>query len=162
MVSLDSILFVVTFLASLGCGLMAGLFFVFSVAVMKAFARLPLAGGIAAMQSINVAIVNPVFLSVFFGTAVACLLAIIASLWRGRQSGDNYLILGSALYLAGSFLVTVVFNVPMNNALAAVSPAEADSAGLWAGYLQTWTTWNHVRTVASLGAMALLILALCH
>src|SRR5262249_36312950 len=44
---------------------LAGLFFAFSVAVMQALARLPAAGGIAAMQSINIAILNPLFLSVF-------------------------------------------------------------------------------------------------
>ncbi len=122
MASFDHLLFALTFLASLGCGLMAGLFFVFSVAVMKAFARLPSAEGIAAMQSIHVAIINPIFLAVFFGTAAACTFVVIASLLRWLDSGAVYLILGSVLYLVGSFPVTVVFNVPKNNALASVSP----------------------------------------
>ena len=74
MASLDGLLFALTFAATLGCGLMAGLFFAFSVAVMKALERLPPAEGIVAMQSINVAILNPVFLTVFFGTAAACLI----------------------------------------------------------------------------------------
>jgi uncharacterized membrane protein len=69
----DGLLFSITLVAALGCGLMAGLFFAFSVSVMKALARLPSAEGIAAMQSINVAIINPVFLAVFFGTAAACI-----------------------------------------------------------------------------------------
>ena len=71
---IDDLLFVVKLLAALGCGLMAGLFFAFSVSVMKALAGLPPNGGMAAMQSINIAIINPVFLSAFFGTAAACLL----------------------------------------------------------------------------------------
>lgn len=160
--STDNLLFAVAFLASLGCGLIAGLFFVFSVAVMKAFARLPSAEGMAAMQSINVVIINPVFLTVFFGTAAACLFVIIASLLRWGDSGVVYLVLGSALYLVGAFLVTVVFNVPKNNALALVSPVDPDSTRLWASYLEKWTAWNHVRTVASLAAMALLIIGLCY
>ncbi len=69
---IDRLLFALTLLAALGCGLMAGLFFAFSVCVMKALERLPSAAGITAMQSINVAIINPVFLAVFFGTAVGC------------------------------------------------------------------------------------------
>lgn len=162
MASFDNLLFALTVLASLGCGLMAGLFFVFSVAVMKAFARLPSAEGIAAMQSINAAIINPIFLTVFFGTAAACTLVIIASLLSWRESGVVYLILGSLLYLVGSFLVTVVFNVPKNNALASVSPADPGSAILWTSYLDKWTAWNHVRTVAALAAMALLIMGLCY
>ena len=162
MATVDSLLFTLTLLAALGCGLMAGLFFAFSVAVMKALARLPSADGIAAMQSINVVIINPVFLAAFFGTATACALVIIASLLRWRESGVVYVILGSVLYLVGSFLVTVVFNVPKNNVLASVSPTDPDSTSLWASYLDKWTAWNHVRTVAALAAMALLIIGLCY
>lgn len=162
MTSLDNTLFALAFLASLGCGLMAGLFFVFSVAVMKAFARLSPAEGITAMQSINVVIINPIFLSVFFGTAVACVLVIIISLLRWQEPGVVYLFLGSVFYLVGGFLVTVVFSVPKNKALASVSPTDPDSISLWTSYLDKWTAWNHVRTVASLAAMALLILGLCY
>jgi uncharacterized membrane protein len=162
MVSFDNLFFALTFLASLGCGLMAGLFFVFSVAVMKAFARLPSAEGIAAMQSINVAIINPIFLSVFLGTALACALLITALLLYWRDSGAVYLILGSSLYLVGTFLVTVLFNVPKNNVLSSVSPAAPNSTNVWISYLDKWTAWNHVRTVAALAAMALLILGLCY
>jgi hypothetical protein len=72
--TVDDLLFALTLLAALGCGLMAGLFFAFSVCVMKALTRLPSAEGIAAMQSINVAIINPVFLAAFFETAAACVL----------------------------------------------------------------------------------------
>jgi uncharacterized membrane protein len=46
--------------------------------------------------------------------------------------------------------------VPRNNALAAVSPQSAEAAALWTDYLSSWTTWNHVRTVASLVAALLL------
>ena len=78
MAIVDGLLFTFTLVAALGCGLMAGLFFAFSVSVMKALARLSSAEGIAAMQSINVAIINPVFVAAFFGTAAA--LAAAASL----------------------------------------------------------------------------------
>jgi uncharacterized membrane protein len=58
MAIIDRLLFAFTLVAALGCGLMAGLFFAFSLSVMKALARLPSAEGIVAMQSINVAIIN--------------------------------------------------------------------------------------------------------
>ncbi len=48
-------------LSAVGCGLMAGFFFAFSICVMKALEALPPAQGIAAMQSINVAVINPCF-----------------------------------------------------------------------------------------------------
>jgi uncharacterized membrane protein len=111
---IDGLLFTVTLVAALGCGLMAGLFFAFSVSVMKALARRPSAEGIAAMQSINVAIINPVFLVAFFGTAAACVLVMIAWLLRWHDPGTSYLLIGGALYLVGTFLVTLVFNVPKN------------------------------------------------
>lgn len=64
------------------------------------------------------------------------------------------------LYLVGSFLVTIVFNVPRNNALAAVDQSSAQGTTLWASYLTVWTAWNHVRTAAALTAAAALSLAL--
>ena len=161
MTTVDGLLFTITLVAALGCGLMAGLFFAFSVSVMKALARLPSAEGIAAMQSINVAIINPVFLAAFFGTAVACVLVMIASFLRWHDFGAVYLLSGAALYLVGTFLVTLVFNVPKNNALASVAPANPESASLWTDYLSKWTAWNHVRAAAALAAATSLTIALC-
>jgi uncharacterized membrane protein len=160
MATVDDLLFALTLFAALGCGLMAGLFFTFSAVVMKALARLPPSEGIAAMQSINVAIINPLFLAVFFGTAAACVLAVISSLLRWHDPGAVYLLVGGALYLVGSLLVTLVFNVPMNEALASVAPADPEGASLWASYLANWTAWNHVRAAAALAAAASLTVAL--
>jgi uncharacterized membrane protein len=158
----DGLLFTATLVGALGCGLMAGLFFAFSLAVMRALARLPSAAGIAAMQAINVAIINPVFLATFFGTAAACVLVMIASLLRWHNPGAVYLLIGGALYLVGTLWVTVAFNVPKNNALASVAPAGPDGATLWSNYLSSWTAWNHVRAAAALAAAASLTIALCH
>jgi uncharacterized membrane protein len=159
---IDDLLFVVKLLAALGCGLMAGLFFAFSVSVMKALAGLPPNGGMAAMQSINIAIINPVFLSAFFGTATACVLIVIVSLLRWHDPAAAYMLAGGSLYLVGTFLVTFVFNVPRNNALASVAPANAESIDVWTDYLSNWTAWNHVRAAAAFAAAALLNVALCY
>ena len=149
-----------TLLSALGCGLVAGVFFAFSTFVMKALGNLPPAQGIAAMQSINRAVLNPWFLALFLGTAGACLLAMIASLRRWYAPGASYLLAGSLLYLLGAFLVTMLFNVPRNDALASVAPVSPDSAKVWAAYLSTWTAWNHVRTTAAFAAAASLTIAL--
>jgi uncharacterized membrane protein len=162
MAIIDGLLFALTLFAALGCGLIAGLFFAFSVSVMKALARLPSTEGIAAMQSINVAIINPMFLAAFFGTAAACVLVMIASLLRWHDPGAVYLLIGGALYLVGSLLVTLVFNVPKNEALASVPPADPEGVSLWTDYLSKWTAWNHVRAAAALAAAASLTIALCH
>lgn len=150
----------VTLLCALGCGLLAGFFFAFSVCVMKALGRLPPAQGIAAMQSINVVVINPVFLPAFLGTAVLCGLALIRALLSWQAPAAPWSLAGGLLYVVGTFLVTMLFNVPRNNALAALAPASSEAAALWTGYLSGWTAWNHVRMLASLAASASFTVAL--
>ena len=156
---MGSLLPVLTFIAALGSGLMAGFFFAFSATVMWALERQPAAAGIAAMQAINVVVLNPLFLGTFFGTAILSLVLDIVALmdWLAPRSG--YLLAGGLLYFVGTFLVTVLFNVPLNNKLAAVKPDSAEGNAVWTRYLREWTLWNHVRTVAPLAAMAAFILA---
>ncbi len=151
---------VLTLISAVGAGLVAGIFFAFSTFVMKALDRLPPAQGIAAMQSINVTVINPMFMTAFFGTAVGCVILVISSLLGWHRPGAVFLLVGSLLYLFGTILVTIVFNVPRNDALAAVEPASAEGGRLWAGYVAGWTAWNHVRTAAALVAAALLTHAL--
>jgi uncharacterized membrane protein len=153
------VLDLVTLLSALGCGLVAGMFFAFSIFVMKALGALPSAQGIAAMQSINVAVINPWFFLSFFGTGATCVVMIIASLLRWHDPRAAYWLVGGLLYLAGTILVTMLFNVPRNNALAIVAPTSPEGAGLWSTYLSSWTVWNHVRTAAALVAAAAFIIA---
>jgi uncharacterized membrane protein len=142
------VLFALTLSAALGCALVGGIFFGFSNFVMKALFRIPAPSGIAAMQAINVAVLNPLFLALFFGTAAACVLLVFYSIEEPRR------LIGAGLYLVGTFGVTIVFNVPRNNALARLDPAGAVSE--WRRYVQEWTWWNHVRTLAAVAAAALL------
>ena len=151
---------VLTLVTALGCGLMAGVFFAFSSSIMRALAQRPAAEGIATMQAINIVIVNPLFLLVFVGTALTSGVMIVAALLRWHEGDTIYLLVGGLLYLMGSFVETAVIHIPKNNALAEITPTDAKSASFWGDYLNRWTAWNHVRTVASLAAMASLILAL--
>jgi uncharacterized membrane protein len=127
---------------------------------MKALARLPPGEGIAAMQSINLVVLNRWFLTAFLATAAACVLTVIYSVLRWHEPGAAYLLVGGILYLAGTLLVTIVFNVPRNEALAAVGPTDPAAASLWIRYVAGWTAWNHVRTAAALAAAASFSLAL--
>ena len=162
MATVDQLLFTLTLFAALGCGLVAGVFFAFSTFVMKALARLPPGEGIAAMQSSNVTVLNPWFMGAFFGTAAACVGALVSSLIRWHEPSAVYLFVGSTLYLVGTLLVTIVFNVPRNNSLASVAPADPDGVRLWADYVTSWTAWNHVRTLAALAAAAAFSVALSY
>ncbi|MDN5936093.1 MAG: DUF1772 domain-containing protein, partial [Nitrosospira sp.] len=139
----------------LGCGLMAGLFFAFSNFVMKALAQLRLESGIAAMQFINILVFNPLFMIVFLGAAVICLLLVIYSFVRWQSPGTVYLMAGSSLYLIGNYVVTIAFNGPKNNVLAHVDASEPEAVSTWRNYIIGWTRWNHVRTITALAAAAL-------
>lgn len=162
MATVDQLLFALTLIAALGCGLIAGVFFAFSAFIMKALARLPGDTGIAAMQSINVVVLNPWFLGAFFGTGAACALILIFVVMRWPEPGVVYLSIGSVFYLVGTLLVTIVCNVPRNQTLASVTPNDPDSTSLWTSYVRSWTAWNHVRTVAALIAAAFFSIALSH
>ncbi len=105
-------------------------------------------------------VINPWFKGAFFGTAAACVLVVVFSLLRWNEDGAVYLLTGGLVYLIGTILVTMAFNVPRNNALAAADPASADGAQLWTGYVSSWTAWNHVRTAAALAAAVSLTIAL--
>jgi uncharacterized membrane protein len=153
-------LFALTLVAALGSGLMAGLFCAFSNFVMKALANLPADRGIAAMQSINIEIVNPVFLTVFLGTAVACLMVLFFTLGKWQHPGALYMIVGSLCYLIGAIVVTFVFNIPRNNVLAGLDPSNTDSINIWREYLVSWTNWNHIRSISTLAAATAFTIAL--
>lgn len=145
---------------ALGCGLIAGVFFAFSSFVMAGLAQLPGGAGLAAMQSINRTAVRPLFMTALFGTGLACagLAAWAVASW-GEPSA-SWVLAGAVMYVLGTILVTIAANVPRNDALAQLDPADPAAAQRWANYVSAWTTWNHVRVLASWGAAALLTVAL--
>lgn len=147
--------------AAIASALTAGIFYAFSTFVMQALAQQPPAQGIAAMQSINLTVINPWFMAVFFGPAIASLVLSIYALGHWEQSIALYWLVGSLLYLIGTIGVTVAGNIPLNDALAIVPAHSVEGAKLWARYLTDWTLWNHVRTAAAFVASALFTLSLC-
>lgn len=152
---------ILTFLAILATALNAGLFFIFSVCIMAAFARLSPAEGAAAMNAINAVIQNPWFFSAFFGGALLSLVLAVLGFMQGGAAGTMAMV-GGIVFLVAVIGVTVVFNVPLNDALAAAPAGSAEQAALWQRYLDVWTLWNHVRTLGSLAAVGLFALAFHH
>jgi uncharacterized membrane protein len=157
---MDELIFALKIIAALGCGLIAGAFFAFSSFVMKALGQLPPANGISAMQSINVVVINPVFLGVFVGTVFICLAAMVLALVRWQGGASMWVLAGGVLYIAGCFLVTMLLNVPLNDAIAKANPTSPEGEALWTTYLDKWTMWNTVRTIASLAASAAFMIAM--
>lgn len=154
-----SLLEIAVLAAALGSGLVAGAFFAFSTFVMGALGRLPAAQGIAAMQSINVVVINRWFLGLFLGTALLCI-GVMAAAVMGGTPALPWLVAGGLCYLIGTLFVTIAFNIPRNDALARVAATSAEGETLWRNYLVTWTAWNTVRTVAALVAAAAFTVAL--
>ncbi|WP_026876601.1 DUF1772 domain-containing protein [Jiangella gansuensis] len=153
----DNVFIALTFASALGAGLMAGVYFAFSAMVMPGLRRLAPAEATRSMQAINVAVMNPWFLVVFTGSAVFSLVSVVLSFARWGNDEAVYLLVAGVLFLAGSLGLTAGYHVPRNNALGTV---DADGPGVperWARYYSEWTSWNHVRAVASLAATILFI-----
>lgn len=129
--------------ARTGAGLLAGLYLAFAVAVMPAMRGLDDATFVGTMNRINVSIVNPVFLLVFFG---APLLAVLAAVLVRTP-----MVYAAAALAVATLLITVVVNVPLNDRLAA--------GALRADFENTWTLFNGLRTVTGIASLACLLLA---
>jgi uncharacterized membrane protein len=157
---MDGLLFALTLAAAVASGLVGGVFFAFSNFVMKALGRLRPSEGAAAMQSINITVINPLFMTALFGTG---LLSLVLIGWGFADLDEPYagwLIAAGVTYLVGIIATTGGYHVPRNNALARVDPASEEGARVWRTYLVEWTRMNHVRTAAGLASAALLAVAL--
>ncbi|MDN5916117.1 MAG: DUF1772 domain-containing protein [Pseudonocardia sp.] len=137
--------------AAVGSGLLGGIYLAFSVAVMPALARRPPAEATAMMQEVNRVILNPVFGTLFAGTALLCLLTAGSPLVTGG-AGSGWRIAGGLAGLA-AFVPTIAVNIPLNTLL------DRDGVTAWAGFAQQWTPSNHLRAVLSVVATVLLLLA---
>ncbi|MEM9066506.1 MAG: anthrone oxygenase family protein [Planctomycetota bacterium] len=148
------------FVALLGSGLIAGAFFAFSSFVMGALAKLGPERGAEAMRSINIVVINPLFLGVFMGTTILSLVLVALSLLSmvgivgvSPVTGAIWYAAGGGLYFVGTFLVTGLGNVPLNNELAKSTPGTEEDKRVWAKYLSRWTRLNTIRTIAALAAV---------
>ena len=149
-----------TIFVTLGSGMIGGLLFAFSNFVMRALAQQPPESGIRTMQAINITIISPLFFLMFFGTALASVILAVTALPRLSSPGTILLLIGCVLYIFGTFGVTMAFNVPLNDRLAALDPSTMQAAEFWCEYVTSWTLWNHVRTIAAILASLLLILSI--
>ena len=147
--------------SAVACGLLAGVYFAFSTFIMQALASIDRAAGAAAMNAINRVILRSAFMPLFIGSSLSSLLIAILALTRWDAPEAPAMLSGGLTYFIGMFVVTMRCNVPLNNALNAVDPANESSAATWTDYLNRWTRWNHVRTIASTAALILFIVAIC-
>ena len=143
----------------IGSGLVAGIFYSFSVIVMRGLARLSKPEAIRAMQAINVVVINRWFFSVFMGTSGLSLGLLLAFSLDFRGGASVAVIVGALIYIVGCFLVTGTRNVPRNEKLDKISSEDEQSHPIWDSYFEEWTYYNHVRTAASFAAMLCYLVA---
>jgi uncharacterized membrane protein len=146
--------------AIVGAGLIAGTFFCFSSFVMPALSKLEQTQGIAAMQKINVTVVNPLFMSVLFGTAILYLIQAYMAMRTGANTASLSWLLATVLYVVGTIGITLFRNVPLNEQLAAISNVDYGSSQFWSHYVQDWTIWNSFRALAATATCAISIHAI--
>ena len=146
--------------ATIGSGVVAGVFFAFSAFVMQGLNRVAPREAVAAMQGINQTAVTPLFMLAFLGTALLCAALVVRGLLSFSEGWAKLALAAGALYLAGSVGVTLALNVPLNDRLERVDAAGAGAGAGWAAFSAPWIAFNHVRTIAAVLAFALLVAAL--
>ncbi len=147
-------LFVAIFLS----GLSAGLFYAWSVSVIPGTKKIADLTYIETMQNINRAILNPWFFLIFFGSLALLLLAAVQQYGNGLTF---WFILGAALtYLMGTFGVTGLGNVPLNNKLDAIRVGQISLQEIqyWRNYYEP--KWNRLHTIRTVFAVLSFLLAL--
>lgn len=145
----------------LAYALMGGVFLAFSDFIMRSLARTSGNGGIEAMQVINREVFRWLFMALFLGLAPVSLLIAGYGLAGLSVPTSPLIPLAGLVYLIGCFGVTVVFNVPLNEALAAMDTGANATSAYWQGtYVPRWTFWNSVRASACVVASGMLLFGL--
>jgi uncharacterized membrane protein len=151
---------ILTSLAALFSAAAGGMMYVFSTFVMRGLDRTGPIDAITAMRGMNAeANANPAFLLGYFGATIFALVVGVMAVVKLNQPGSWLVLVGAVFTILGA-VITMAFNVPLNNHLDTVNPdglSVADAAREWQAYFSTWTAWNHARTVTSfVGAVVLL------
>lgn len=143
--------------AGLASGLQAGTYYTWASGVMPGLARTDDRTFMHAMQQANTAIVNPVFLATFLGAPALAALAVAGAGGPARPWAVVALVLA-----VSTVATTAAFNIPLNDALAAVD-LDAGARALTAAreeFEGPWVRWNVVRALTSTGALGCLLVAL--
>ena len=148
--------------ATVTVGLMAGVFALYSLAIMPGLRRTDDRTFVGAFQQIDTAIINPLFLAMFFGGLVFTALAAVLHLGDDTDSVFPWTVAALLLYLP-VFVITVRINVPLNDDIKAAGDPDriADLAAVRERFDEyRWARWNLVRTVATTASLGCLAWAL--
>jgi uncharacterized membrane protein len=137
--------------ATITTGLIAGVFGLYAHTIMRGLGNTDDRTFVAAFQSIDRAIINPLFMLTFFGALLFCGVAATAHLRGDARSTLPWVLTAAALYLA-TVVITMAINVPLNDAIKAAGDPDriTDLAAVRANFHESrWIAWNVVRTVAT-------------
>ena len=158
---MSPLLFVLRQFAIVAYAPVGGVFIAFSDFNVRSLSLMRGAGRIEALQDISREVFRRVFMTLFPGMAVVSLVIVGYAATRISGPPDTLALAAGAVYLVGCFGVAVVFNVPMKEALAGMDLSVPATRAYWLGtYPPGWILWNSVRTLASVLAAVLLLLAL--
>jgi uncharacterized membrane protein len=140
-------------LSIFAAALISGFFYAFYCSVLPGLAATDPESAIKAMQGINAVVRNGSFAFSFFGTLAFGGISVILLIGSGGRP-LAFALLGTAIYGIGVFMVTTLYSVPLNEALASAMPTAENAAQIWNDYLEPWTYWNTLRTLMSVLALA--------
>ncbi|PPF21425.1 DUF1772 domain-containing protein [Rathayibacter rathayi] len=139
--------------ATFASGVTAAVYTIFSTMTMPSLAAMPAAEGLARMQQFNRDAEQGPFMAAFFGAAALSVATIAFGARAPRSTRSRLALVGSCLYLSG-FVLTIVYHVPRNYAIAGLDASASSSVGPWTAFLSEWTAGNTVRAVLSTAATA--------
>jgi len=153
---MNSTFLIITTLTS---GLIAGLFYAWSISVTPGLAKIEDENYLQAFQKMNRAIINPIFLMCFMGLAI---LLPLLSYFSYNSIDFVYVITASILYLVGVMAVTFLGNIPLNNKLESLkieSMTDEQMSTFRERFESKWNTLNYVRTISSSLSFIFMIIA---
>ncbi|MEP7144302.1 MAG: anthrone oxygenase family protein [Ferruginibacter sp.] len=159
---MTSLLKICIFFTILFSALVTGLLYGYSCSVNIGLSALPDDQYLRAMQSINNAILNPYFFISFIGLVLLFPITTWLQYLRSRNYKFYYLLIATVIYLAGVFGVTMLGNVPLNNALAnfKISLSGVTEITVQRNHFETpWNQFHVVRTIASIVSFSLTIIS---
>lgn len=150
-----------TVIAILFFGAIFGFFYAWVCSTMWGLDRVDPRAAIEAMNGMNASVRNPAFFLSFFVTPLVGAAAAILT-WRVARRRAILLAVATVLHVLGVILVTQLFNLPLNEALAAAEiPQSSDEAArVWTEYSGPWQTYNLIRMISAGVSLALVAGAL--
>jgi uncharacterized membrane protein len=142
--------------AALVAGLQAGTYFTWSTGVMPGLARVDDRTFVSAVQQMNIAIVNPVFIATFLGAPVLAGAAALVTQGSARRWA-----IAATVLAVGTLVISFAGNIPLNDALEAAGRVDKikDLHAVRADFEGLWVKLNVGRCLTSAGALACLAMA---